>query len=238
MGNHGTVVSDLFPLHVGIIMDGNGRWAQARGLSRSAGHKEGLTAAKRITKAAVALGIKYLSLYLFSTENWKRAQEEVSFLMVLIKDHLKKEYNFYKENGIRVVHSGAIEGLPGEIQKQIAEIQEETKDFQSMTVNLAINYGGQDEIVRAVNRWKAASPQATLTLEELNQHLDVPELPPVDLIIRTGGDQRISNFLLWRSAYSEFFFSNKFWPDWQESDLLESLNNFKRRLRKFGGTNG
>lgn len=225
-------------LHVGVIMDGNGRWAQEKGLSRSKGHKEGLKAAKRITKAALHLGIKYLSLYVFSTENWKRAQEEIAFLMVLIKEHLRKEYEFYKKNNIRVVHSGDLEGLPKDIQQEIHEVQEATRHFSGLVVNLAINYGGQDEIVRAVRRWEKSEPRVPLSQDVLELFLDVPELPPADLIIRTAGELRISNFLLWRSAYAEFYFSPLYWPDWHEEQLKEAVEHFFKRQRKFGGIHG
>jgi undecaprenyl diphosphate synthase len=148
--------TNAMPLHVGIIMDGNGRWATQRNLPRTAGHREGLTAAKRIVAAAAAIGIRYLTFYTFSTENWKRTQEEVSFLMLLIATHLRREYDFYRENGVRVLHSGDIAGLPREVRAEIDSVMRDTASFDRMTVVLAINYGGRDEIVRGVNRWLAA----------------------------------------------------------------------------------
>jgi len=221
--------------HVGIIMDGNGRWAKQRGQIRSAGHKEGLNAAKAIVKAASDLGISHLSLYVFSTENWKRTQDEISFLMVLIKNYLKKEYQFYKDNSIRVVHSGDIEGLPGDIQSEIRSVMDQTAAFDGLTVNLLINYGGQDEIIRGCNRFIEAHPGRTLKASDLTEHLDNPGLPPVDLLIRTGGEKRISNFLIWQTAYSELYFSDKLWPDWGKEDLEEALASFRNRDRRFGG---
>ena len=226
------------PLHVGIIMDGNGRWAQRQGLGRSEGHKEGLKAAKRITKAASDAGIRYLSLYVFSTENWKRTEQEVSFLMVLLKNNLVREWDFYRENRIRVVHSGNLAGLPADVQSDLMKVQHDTAGFPGLTVNLAINYGGQDEMLRAATRWRADPAAGPLNPEEFRRYLDQPELPPVDLLIRTAGEVRLSNFLLWQSAYAEFYFDRKLWPDWGEADLAEALGDYAGRRRKFGGVHG
>ncbi|NNM67680.1 MAG: di-trans,poly-cis-decaprenylcistransferase [Spirochaetales bacterium] len=229
----------LSPTHVGMIMDGNGRWARAQGMARSEGHKEGLKAAKRVTKAASDLGVKFLSLYVFSTENWKRAEQEVSFLMFLLKSHLLKEWDFYRDNRIKVVHSGYLEGLPKDVQADLLQVQHDTAHFDGLTVNLAINYGGQDEILRAIKRW-SADPQKPqeLTAGTFKNYLDQPQLPPVDLMVRTAGEARLSNFLLWQSVYAEYYFSPKLWPDWNETDLLEALRAFNQRHRKFGGLHG
>ncbi len=225
------------PQHVGIIMDGNGRWARQRDMKRTSGHREGLNAAKRVVSAASRLGIRFLSLYTFSTENWRRTEDEVSFLMGLIRQNLRKEYDFYRENRIRVVHSGDLTRLPPDVQREIAEVGEQTARFEGLTVNLAINYGGRDEILRAVNRW--LSDQETgrppLTDETIRAYFDQPDLPDPDLIIRTGGELRTSNFLLWQSAYSELYFSGKLWPDWGEDDLEAALLDFRQRERRFGG---
>lgn len=226
---------DFLPSHIGIIMDGNGRWAQNRGQVRSIGHKEGLNAAKATVKAASDMGIRYLSLYVFSTENWKRTEEEISFLMVLIKNYLKKEYQFYKDNSIRVVHSGDLDKLPKDIQKEISSVMEQTAHFDGLTVNLLINYGGRDEIIRGANRFFKENPGSELKEEYLAGYLDQPSLPPVDLMIRTGGDQRLSNFLLWQCAYAEFFYSSKLWPDWTAEDLKAAVASFQNRDRRFGG---
>jgi len=223
------------PIHLGIIMDGNGRWAQYQGLNRSEGHKEGLKAAKRITQAASDAGIRYLSLYVFSTENWKRAEQEVSFLMFLLKSHLLKEWDFYRENHIRVVHSGDLGGLPAEVQADLTQVQRDTEGFDGLTVNLAINYGGQDEILRAVRRWDQSSDRPALDATTFQQFLDRPDLPAVDLLVRTAGEVRLSNFLLWESAYAEFYFSPKLWPEWTEDDLRLALQEYQKRQRKFGG---
>jgi len=223
------------PAHIGIIMDGNGRWAQSQGKPRSFGHQEGLKTAKKIAIAALNAGIKYLSLYVFSTENWKRTEEEVSFLMRLIKSHLKAEYDFYKENQIRVLHSGDLAKLPKEIQKEITDVTEATSAFHKLSVNLAINYGGRDEIIRAVNRWKKnLSGAEDLAENDLKKYLDLPDVPDPDLIIRTAGDLRLSNFLLWESAYSEFYFSRKLWPEWTEEDFNDAIKDYMTRDRKFG----
>jgi undecaprenyl diphosphate synthase len=227
---------ETIPRHVGIIMDGNGRWAESRGLKRSKGHREGVTTAKAIVKKAADLGIGYLSLYVFSTENWKRTRDEVSFLMVLIKQYLKQEYQFYIDNRIRVVHSGRREDLPADVLKDIDMVVEQTKDFSGLTVNLLINYGGRDEIVRSVKKLleEGAGP-SELTEEMLDRHMDNGPLPPADLIIRTGGDQRSSNFLLWSGAYSEYYFTQKLWPDFTPDDLQGAVAEFEKRNRRWGG---
>jgi len=223
------------PLHIGIIMDGNGRWAKNRGKNRSVGHREGLDTAKLIIKAASDLGIKYITLYTFSTENWKRAEEEVSYLMKLIGQHLKKEMNFYRTNKIRVVHSGDLSGLPENVRNEITSVMKSTADFDGSSVNLAINYGGRDEIIRAVNRWKASNPSEDFSEADLTSFLDCPEFPDPDMIVRTAGEQRLSNFLVWQCAYSEFYYSSKLWPDWTEEDLFDAIRSFQHRQRKFGG---
>jgi undecaprenyl diphosphate synthase len=231
--------TDVLPVHIGIIMDGNGRWARQRGKARTQGHQEGLEAAKRIVKACADIGIKYLTLYAFSTENWRRTRQEVSFLMLLIKKHLKKEYNFYRRNRVRVIHSGDLAGLPADVIAEIESVTADTAGFEGLTANLAINYGGRDEIVRAVNRLLAEStPPQRVTEENIRRHLDHPTLPDPDLIIRTGGETRLSNFLLWELAYAELYFSAKLWPDWDREDLLAAIRAFQGRERRFGEVPG
>jgi undecaprenyl diphosphate synthase len=223
------------PQHVAIIMDGNGRWAERRGLPRRKGHREGLTAAKRIVKSARKLGIRVLSLFTFSTENWKRAEDEVSFLMGLIATHLRKEYDFYRENAVRVLHSGDITRLPAELQREIASVTRDTRDHDGIQVNLAINYGGRDEVIRAANRWLGNGGRTgELTQEALRRHLDQPDLPEPDLLIRTGGERRLSNFLLWECAYAELYFSDVLWPDFDEPDLRDAIYDYQSRDRRFG----
>ncbi len=232
-----TDISGLRPSHVGIIMDGNGRWAKERGLPRTEGHREGLKAAKRIVKAAKELGIACISFYVFSTENWKRAQEEVNFLMFLIVDHLAQEFDFYRDNNVRVLHSGDLAGLPKNVQAEILKVVSDTAANESITVNLAINYGGKNEILRAVNALirEGSELKADIQEDDIRRHLDNPELPDPDLIIRTSGELRTSNFLLWGSAYSELYFSPKLWPDWEKADLEAAVDEFNRRQRLYGG---
>ena len=227
------IKSASIPAHIAIIMDGNGRWAKQRNLPRTSGHKEGLEVAKKIVKAAKEVGIKYITLYTFSTENWKRTQEEVGYLMGLIKNHLRAEFKFYKENDIRVKHIGNLSGLPQDIQDEINSTIEECKDFNSLTVVLAINYGGKDEITRAIN--KAKSENKEINENNFTEFFDLPEMPDVDLIIRTGGEKRLSNFLLWHGAYAELDFVDTLWPDYNEECFYQSIKEFQKRNRRFGG---
>lgn len=221
------------PVHVGIIMDGNGRWAQAQGLNRTAGHKEGLETAKKIVKACAKIGIKYVTLYTFSTENWKRAEEEVGYLMGLIKGHLRKEFEFYKQNKIRIEHIGDLSGLPEDVQKEIIEAKKDTASFTGLTVVLAINYGGRDEIIRSVKKL-VKNNSTEITEKSISDGFDVPNLPDVDFLIRTGGEKRLSNFLLWHSAYAELLFTDTLWPDYSEKEFYENINEFCKRTRRFG----
>jgi undecaprenyl diphosphate synthase len=220
---------------VGIIMDGNGRWAQARNMRRTQGHLEGLKAAKRIVKAAGDMGIRYLTLYVFSTENWKRTAEEVGFIMALVKQYLRGELAFYRENRIRIRHAGNIKGLPPEIAEELAAACGETREFDGLQVILALNYGGRNEIVRAVNRAALAGLDlANMGEEELSRFLDNPDIPDPDLIIRSAGEFRTSNFLLWEGAYAEYHISPVLWPDWTEKELEIALESYQKRERKFG----
>ena len=224
------------PVHIGIIMDGNGRWAQKRGLVRTQGHLEGLKAAKRIVKAASNLGVKYLTLYAFSTENWKRAADEVGFIMGLVKQYLRTEFEFSKKNNIRTRYTGDFSGLPADIQKEISDSIRDTAGFDRMQVVLAINYGGRDEILRAFQKIASAGGAADKIREDdLRQYLDNPDIPDPDLIIRSAGEYRTSNFLLWQSAYSELHISDKLWPDWDKEDLQAAISEFKKRERRYGG---
>ena len=219
--------------HIAVIMDGNGRWAQQRGLARTKGHREGLEAAKRIVKAVADLHIPYITLYVFSTENWKRTEEEVGFLMGLIQQHLRAEFAFYAANNIKVRHIGDAAALPRAIQTEIADIMEQTEHYTGTTVQLAINYGGKDEIVRAIKKLSAAQLE-TLTEDAFDRMLDTAGVPPVDLVIRTGGEKRLSNFLLWQTAYAEFYGSDVLWPDFTPTHLQEALDAYGKRTRRFG----
>ena len=223
------------PVHVAVTMDGNGRWATKQNLPRTKGHQEGLKTAKRIVKAASDAGVKYLTLYTFSTENWKRAQEEVRFLMNLIHVHLIGELQFYKNNGIRICHTGDISALPKNIQDDLNDAMEKTKDYTGLTLNLAINYGGRDEIVRGIRKIaeKGIKPE-DITENLVRQNLDMEGCPDVDLLIRTGGEFRLSNFLLWHVAYAEMVFTDTLWPDYTEEEFLNNLKSFGNRNRRFG----
>ena len=226
--------ASTLPKHVALIMDGNGRWAQQRGKPRTAGHKEGLEAAKRIVRAAADLGIKYVTLYTFSTENWKRTQDEVGYLMGLIKVHLRAEFEFYKENQIRVEHIGDLAGLPKDVQEEILNAKKDTENFTGTTCVLAINYGSRDEISRAANK-ALADGKKGLNEGDFKNYMDLPELPDVDLLIRTGGEKRLSNFLLWQTAYAEFIFSDTLWPDYSVEEFKKDILEFENRNRRFGG---
>ncbi|MDE5615171.1 MAG: di-trans,poly-cis-decaprenylcistransferase [Treponemataceae bacterium] len=218
------------PGHVAIIMYGNGRWAKQKGIPRTAGHKEGLTAAKKIVTAAASLGIAYITLYTFSSENWKRAQEEVGYLMSLIKRHLRAEFEFYKKNGIRIAHIGDLGGLPADVQAEIIKAQEDTAHFTGTTCVLAINYGARDELTRAVR--SLAEKNIAITEASITNALDI--VPDVDLLIRTGGEQRLSNFLLWQAAYAEFIFTDTLWPEYNEKEFFDHIEAFQKRSRRFG----
>jgi undecaprenyl diphosphate synthase len=222
-------------------MDGNGRWAKQRGMIRTQGHLEGLKAAKRIVKAASDMGIQYLTLYAFSTENWKRAADEVGFIMGLVKQYLRNEIAFYRENRIRIRHAGDAAGLPADIAQELASAALDTGDFDGMQVILAINYGGRDEIVRAVRQLAARQlvarqqNMAAVTGDDIAACLDNPDVPDPDLIIRSAGEYRMSNFLLWEGAYAELYVSAKLWPDWTGEDLAKAVEEYGSRDRRFGG---
>lgn len=223
------------PLHVAITMDGNGRWAQQRKLPRTAGHDQGLHTGKRIVKLASDLGIKYLTLYVFSTENWKRTEKEVGFLMNLIHIHLCGELDFYKQNGIKINHIGDIESLPDSIKKDITEAIEDTKDFSGMTLNLAINYGGRDELLRGIKKIiNNKINENEITEQLISSFLDMPQSPDVDLLIRTGGEKRLSNFLLWHIPYAEQIYTDTLWPDYTDEEFLKNIEDFSHRNRRFG----
>jgi undecaprenyl diphosphate synthase len=219
-------------------MDGNGRWARKRNQIRTQGHLEGLKAAKRIVRAAADLGISYLTLYTFSTENWKRTADEVGFIMGLVKQYLKSELDFYRENRIRIRHAGDAAGLPADIARELVSVCEDTRNFEGLQVVLALNYGGRDEIVRAVRRLiENGLPAGEIDEALIQRNLDNPDIPNPDLIIRTAGEFRISNFLLWEGAYAEYYISDKLWPDWAEPDLQNAIAHFQGRERRYGGVN-
>lgn len=226
-------VSKMQPKHIAIIMDGNGRWAKMRGMPRYKGHQEGVKVTKEIVRYCSKIGVPFITLYVFSTENKKRSSEEVGFLMGLIKQHLKAELQFYADNNIRVLHIGDLSGLPSAVQEEIIVVREKTKDYTGSSVVLAINYGGKDEIVRSI-RNLLPEQLVNMTEADFSLCLDTKDIPPVDLVIRTGGEKRLSNFLLWQCAYSELYFSDKYWPDWTTEDLQIAIDDYMTRNRRFG----
>lgn len=223
------------PSHIAITMDGNGRWAKQKGLLRTAGHDAGLTVAKNIVKAAAEIGIKNLTLYVFSTENWKRTEKEVGFLMNLIHKHLLNELNFYESNKIRINHVGDISGLPKSIQDDLIKAKEITKNYNNLTLNLAINYGGRDEIIRGFKKIVYNNIDCEKINESLvSSYLDIPDSPDVDLLIRTGGEKRLSNFLLWHISYAELIFKNTLWPDYSVEEFYSDIEEYQKRNRRYG----
>lgn len=235
MDSNSLIDPSAVPVHVGIIMDGNGRWAKKQGQPRTFGHTEGLKRAKEIAKAASDLGIRYLTLYVFSTENWKRTQEETGFLMGLIHSHIRQELDFYRKNMIRVRLIGDRSGLPEQIQDDILQAGKDTETFTGMSICLAINYGGRDEIVRGIKKIiDSGIKSESVSEDSISKMFDQPELPDADLIIRTGGEQRLSNFLMWQSAYAELIFSDILWPDYDKKAFYEDIVRFQHRNRRFG----
>ncbi len=225
------------PRHIAIIMDGNGRWALRRGLPRVAGHKRGVETVRRITEVCRKLGIGVLTLYAFSDENWGRPREEVGFLMDMLGTFLKAEIATMKANSIRFRVIGRIERLPAAVRSWIEKAAAETAENTGMILNLALSYGGRGEILEAIKRMRASgTPAEQVTDEVFSAHLDTAGLPDPDLIIRTSGEKRISNFLLWQAAYAEFYFTDTLWPDFAEKDLLTALIDYQGRQRRFGLT--
>ena len=215
-------------------MDGNGRWAKKRLLPRTFGHKEGVKKAKEVILHAKSHGIPFVSLYTFSKENWKRPADEVSFLMKLIIDHFKNDFQFYIDNQIRIIHIGDKEGIPTEVRKAIEEIENDSKDFNSVTVLLVFNYSGQYDIMQAVNRM--LTDKVTCTCEdEIRKYLLTADYPDPDLIVRTSGEFRISNYFLYQAAYSEFYVTNTLWPDMSMDEINKAIESFYQRERRFGG---
>ena len=222
------------PQHIAIIMDGNGRWAKSRHLPRLAGHNAGVRAVERVLQAAQKVGIKFLTLYVFSTENWRRPAEEIDGLMKLLGQTLEKYTKEAKKQNIRLWISGEREPLPPLVLAQMEQAVEQTKQHTGLTLNLALNYGARQEILHAANAAIAAG-ETTLTPEVLRRYFYHPDLPDPELIIRTSGEERLSNFLLWQAAYSEFYFSPVLWPDFTEKDFEQALAAYAVRTRRFGG---
>ena len=227
------VVEEKIPNHIGIIMDGNGRWAKDKGLPRSVGHEKGSKTVDKIVRYAFSRGVKVVTLYTFSSENWARPKDEIDKLFSLLEKYLKNSEQEFIKNGIRFFVSGNINELPSELANEIVRVQNSTKDFKNATLNLALNYGGRQEIVMAVNR--AISNGEAITVDSVSRHLYTNEFLDPELIIRTSGEQRLSNFLIWQSAYSEFYFTNKHWPDFDEEEFDKAIQSYSNRKRRFGG---
>lgn len=223
------------PEHIAIIMDGNGRWAKNRGLPRTAGHAAGSKKFKEIARYCNKIGIKYLTVYAFSTENWRRPKEEVDTIMNVFRDYLKDSTNFKKEN-IMLKFIGDRSGMPEDIAKLMAKAEFDSKDATGLKVYMAINYGGRDELVHAVREIIGEGiPAKDITEEVISSHVYTKDYPDPELIIRPSGEYRLSNFLIWQAAYSEFWFSNVLWPDFTPDDLERAIDDFNMRNRRFGG---
>ena len=225
--------NNTIPSHIAIIMDGNGRWAKERGLNRTAGHEEGAKTVRIITQYCSDIGIKYLTLYAFSTENWERPKLEVEFLMKLLERYLKKELDVYLKNNIRFKAIGDLSRFSKSLQKTIFETQDKTANCSGLTQVLALNYGSKNEIIRAVK--KLNEQNLEVTEENLELCLDTAGMGDVDVLIRTSGEVRLSNYLLWQNAYAEMFFTQTYWPDFNEAELDDILSDFAKRERRFGG---
>ena len=227
------------PVHIAIIMDGNGRWAKKRALPRVAGHRRGVETVKDIVKACAQVGVKYLTLYTFSTENWKRPKDEVSTLMRLLLRSLKREAKELHENDIRMQTIGDIKSLPEAVQNELRETIKKTAGNKKMTLNLALSYSGRWELIKAVKEIAALASEGKISENEINEanfskFLTTKDIPDPDLLIRTSGEFRVSNFLLWQIAYTEFFITDVYWPDFDRKHLYEAIKDFQHRERRFG----
>lgn len=220
------------PRHVAIIMDGNGRWAKKRMLPRSMGHKRGVETVRNIVRAAAELGLETLSLYAFSSENWKRPEDEISDLMGLMRDFIKSDLDEFASNDVRLKIIGNYKALAPDIVEMLDESIARTSQNSRTTLVVALNYGAQDEMVRAA---RAAAAQGEINAASIEANLDTADLPPLDLLIRTSGEQRLSNFMLWQAAYAELWFTGTLWPDFNKDELAAALNEFARRERRYGG---
>lgn len=229
------------PRHIAIIMDGNGRWAKKRLLPRNAGHKAGVETVRRVLTLCAEKGIEVLTLFTFSSENWRRPKEEVSLLMSLFMMALKREVKILHKNNVRLRLIGAPDAFPKKLQKLISDAEILTKDNSGITLVIAANYGGRWDIVDTAKRLIKQVQEGTLQVEDINetifqQHLSLGDLPEPDLFIRTGGEKRISNFLMWQLAYTELYFTNTLWPDFDKAAFMEALESFSSRERRFGRT--
>lgn len=225
--------------HIAIIMDGNGRWAKAKGLPRTSGHAQGAETLQKIASSAADLGITYLTVYAFSTENWQRPQEEVDYLMGLLRQYLKKEFKEIQERGARIRFIGERSMLDADIISQMDKIERDTQANDKLTLCIALSYGSRQEIASTFKKLSTEVAQGKLKLEDIteqyiSQRLYTTDMPDPDIIIRTGGEQRLSNFLLWQAAYSELFFTKTYWPDFSPSELKDIINQYNSRERRYG----
>ncbi len=232
---------EKLPAHIAIIMDGNGRWAKQKGFLRAAGHKEGTTAVRDVVEGCAEIGIKNLTLYAFSTENWNRPKLEVDTLMKLLVSSLKKEIKTLQENDIKLNSIGNISNLPKKARKELQDVIDKTANNKRMTLTLALSYGSREEITNCITQIAEKVKSEELSIDAvdesvINEHLYTRNLPDVDLLIRTSGEQRISNFLLWQIAYAELYFTKILWPDYRREDLFEAIYNYQNRERRFGKT--
>ncbi|MCE7946174.1 MAG: di-trans,poly-cis-decaprenylcistransferase [Chloroflexi bacterium CFX4] len=226
---------ERIPYHVAIIMDGNGRWAKARGLPRHAGHRAGVENLRRILRASAEFGIRVLTVYAFSTENWGRPADEVRGLLNILRTVIDREFDTLNANGVQLRHIGNLEGLSPELQAKVRNAIEKTRNNDQLTLNLAFNYGGRDEIIRAMRRIvQDGIPPDQIDEVLFDFYLDTAGVPDPDLIVRTGGEMRISNFLVWQSVYAEYYTTPKFWPDFDKAELLQAILHFNKRERRFG----
>lgn len=227
------------PNHIAIILDGNGRWAKKRGMPRSFGHVKGCENLEDICEVAKELGVKYLTVYAFSTENWKRSKEEVDGLMKLFRNYLKKCIKISQKNNMRVKVIGDITAFDSDIQESIKKLEDFSKDFTDLHFQIALNYGSRDEITRAVNRMledqKAGKLETPVSEDTISGYLDTAGIPDPDLMIRTSGELRLSNYLLWQLAYSEFYFTDVPWPDFKKEELVKAIEKYNERDRRYGG---
>ncbi len=223
------------PTHVAIIMDGNGRWARARGLPRLAGHRAGTENLRRIIRACIEFGIRYLTIYAFSTENWGRPREEVDGLMSIMEEVIDRELDDLDEQGVQVRHIGRLEGVRPDLQEKIRYAVERTRHNDRLVLNVAFNYGGRDEIVQAIRKMlrDGIAPEE-VTEALVGRYLYTADCPDPDLVIRTSGEVRISNFLLWQAAYAEWYFTPVYWPDFDKEELRKAIEDYSRRERRFG----
>ena len=223
-------------MHIAIIMDGNGRWAKARHRPRVFGHQAGVKTVRRIVEDAADIGVKYLTLYSFSTENWSRPKAEISALFNLLKEYVNADLKTLDQNGVRIRILGSREGLSQDLLDVVNRVEQTTENNSKFFLNIAFNYGGRDEILRAVKKANAEGVDlSNFTEGEFAQYLDTDDLPEPDLVIRTSGEKRISNFLLWQAAYAEFIFTDVLWPDFSRKDLEEAIAEFQNRERRYGG---